>query len=144
MDNCRLCREEGGALVWSGADCRIVQVNDTSLPGFCRVIWHHHIAEMSALNHAQRNLLMRIAFGVEEIVTSAMKPLKINLASLGNQVPHLHWHIIPRYEDDPYFPDSIWSEKHRDTNGVVAFKRQAMAELLPTLIREQADSWQVS
>lgn len=129
MDNCRLCREEGGALVWSGADCRIAQVNDISLSGFCRVIWHHHIAEMSALNHAQRNLLMRIFVGVEEIVTSAMKPLKINLASLGNQVPHLHWHIIPRYEDDPYFPDSIWSEKHRDTNGVVALKRQAMAEL---------------
>ena len=141
MDSCRLCREEGGALVWSGADCRIVQVSDTSLPGFCRVIWHHHIAEMSALNHAQRNLLMRVVVGVEEIVASAMKPLKINLASLGNQVPHLHWHIIPRYEDDPYFPDSIWSEKHRDTNKVVALKRQAMAELLPSLIREQADNW---
>jgi diadenosine tetraphosphate (Ap4A) HIT family hydrolase len=141
MDSCRLCREEGGALVWSGADCRIVQVSDTSLPGFCRVIWHHHIAEMSALNHAQRNLLMRVVVGVEEIVANTMKPLKINLASLGNQVPHLHWHIIPRYEDDPYFPDSIWSEKHRDTNKVVALKRQAMAELLPSLIREQADSW---
>ena len=141
MDSCRLCREEGGALVWSGADCRIVQVSDTSLPGFCRVIWHHHIAEMSALNHAQRNLLMRVVVGVEEIVASAMKPLKINLASLGNQVPHLHWHIVPRYEDDPYFPDLIWSEKHRDTNEVVALKRQAMAELLPSLIREQADNW---
>jgi diadenosine tetraphosphate (Ap4A) HIT family hydrolase len=141
MDSCRLCREEGGALVWSGADCRIVQVSDTSLPGFCRVIWHHHIAEMSALNHAQRNLLMRVVVGVEEIVANTMKPLKINLASLGNQVPHLHWHIIPRYEDDPYFPDSIWSEKHRDTNKVVALKRQAMAELLPSLIKEQADSW---
>ena len=141
MDSCRLCREEGGALVWSGADCKIVQVSDTSLPGFCRVIWHHHIAEMSALNHAQRNLLMRVVVGVEEIVANTMKPLKINLASLGNQVPHLHWHIIPRYEDDPYFPDSIWSEKHRDTNKVVALKRQAMAELLPSLIREQADNW---
>jgi diadenosine tetraphosphate (Ap4A) HIT family hydrolase len=141
MDSCRLCREEGGALVWSGADCKIVQVSDTSLPGFCRVIWHHHIAEMSALNHAQRNLLMRVVVGVEEIVANTMKPLKINLASLGNQVPHLHWHIVPRYEDDPYFPDSIWSEKHRDTNKVVALKRQAMAELLPSLIREQADSW---
>jgi diadenosine tetraphosphate (Ap4A) HIT family hydrolase len=107
MDNCRLCREEGGALVWSGADCRIDQVNDASLPGFCRVIWHHHIAEMSALNHAQRNLLMRIVLGVEEIVTSGMKPIKSNLASLGSRVPHLHWHLIPRYEDDPYFAGSI-------------------------------------
>ena len=141
MDSCRLCKEEGGALIWSGEDCRIVQVNDPGLPGFCRVIWHQHVAEMSALNHAQRHLLMRIVVGVEEVIASAMKPLKINLASLGNQVPHLHWHIIPRYGDDPYFPDSVWSEKRRDTNEVVALKRQAMAELLPVLIREKADSW---
>jgi diadenosine tetraphosphate (Ap4A) HIT family hydrolase len=99
---------------------------------------------MSALNHTQRNLLMRIVVGVEEVVASAMKPVKINLASLGNQTPHLHWHIISRYEDDPYFPDSIWSEKHRNTNEVIALKRQATAELLPGLIREQADSWLVS
>jgi len=144
MDSCRLCKEEGGALIWSGEDCRIVQVNDPGLPGFCRVIWHQHIAEMSALNNAQRHLLMRIVVDVEEVIASAMKPVKINLASLGNQVPHLHWHIIPRYEDDPYFPDSVWSKKRRDTNEVVALKRQAMAELLPVLIREQADSWRVS
>ena len=141
MDSCRLCKEEGGALIWSGEDCRIVQVNDPGLPGFCRVIWHQHIAEMSALNHAQRHLLMRIVVDVEEVIASAMKPVKINLASLGNQVPHLHWHVIPRYVDDPYFPDSVWSEKRRDTHEVVALKRQAMAELLPVLIREKADSW---
>ena len=87
---------------------------------------------------------MRIVVGVEEVIASAMKPVKINLESLGNQVPHLHWHIIPRYEDDPYFPDSVWSEKHRDTNEAVALKRQAMAEMLPVLIREKADSWRGS
>lgn len=144
MDSCRLCKEEGGALIWSGEDCRIVQVNDPGLPGFCRVIWHQHIAEMSALNNAQRHLLMRIVVDVEEVIASAMKPVKINLASLGNQVPHLHWHIIPRYEDDPYFPDSIWSGKHRDTGRTAALERQAMAASLPSLISQQADSWLVS
>lgn len=144
MDSCRLCKEHGGALIWSGLDCRIVQIDDAVLPGFCRVIWHDHVTEMSALNRAQRNLLMSIVLGVEEVIASVMEPLKINLASLGNQEPHLHWHIIPRYADDPYFPDSIWSEKHRDTGDIVALKRQAMAESLPSLIRQQVDSWLVS
>jgi diadenosine tetraphosphate (Ap4A) HIT family hydrolase len=144
MDSCRLCKEEGGSLIWSGVDCRIVQVSDPELPGFCRVIWHQHVAEMSELNQSQRDLLMRVVVGVEEVIASTMKPAKINLASLGNQVPHLHWHIIPRYEDDPYFPDSIWSEKRRDTSESVAQERRLLADFLPGLIREQADRWLVS
>jgi len=144
MDSCRLCKQVGGSLIWSGVDCRIVQVTDSDLPGFCRVIWHQHVAEMSGLDHAQRALLMRVVVGVEEVIASTMKPAKINLAALGNQVPHLHWHIIPRYEDDPYFPDSIWSEKRRDTGEAVVTRRRAMAERLPGLIGEQADSWLVS
>lgn len=144
MDSCRLCKEEGGSLIWSGVDCRIVQVSDPDLPGFCRVIWHQHVAEMSGLSHSRRDLLMRVVIGVEEVIAIAMKPAKINLASLGNQVPHLHWHIIPRYEDDLYFPDSIWSEKRRDTSATVIAERQARAELLPGLIRERVDSWLVS
>jgi diadenosine tetraphosphate (Ap4A) HIT family hydrolase len=144
MDSCRLCNQEGGSLIWSGVDCRIVQVVDPDLPGFCRVIWHQHVAEMSGLNQAQRELLMRVVVGVEEVIARTMKPAKINLAALGNQVPHLHWHIIPRYEDDPYFPDSIWSEKRRDTSETVVARRQAMAERLPGLIGKQVDSWLVS
>jgi hypothetical protein len=38
---------------------------------------------------------------------------KVNLASLGNQVPHLHWHVIPRFKDDPHFPFAIWGRKMR-------------------------------
>ena len=144
MESCRLCKEEGGSLIWSGVDCRIVQVSDPVLPGFCRVIWHRHVTEMSGLNQSQSGLLMRVVVGVEEIIASTMRPAKINLASLGNQVPHLHWHIIPRYDDDPYFPDSIWSEKRRDTAESVARERHSMADLLPARIRKQADSWIIS
>lgn len=144
MDSCKLCREEGGSLIWSGVDCRIVQVNDPNLPGFCRVIWHQHVTEMSELDLSQRDLLMKVVIGVEEIIANTMKPAKINLASLGNQVPHLHWHIIPRYEDDPYFPDSIWSGKRRDTAESVARERLSMADSLAARISEQADSWIVS
>jgi diadenosine tetraphosphate (Ap4A) HIT family hydrolase len=44
-----------------------------------------------------------------------MQPDKINLASLGNVVPHLHWHVIPRFVDDPHFPNPVWGVKVRET-----------------------------
>jgi diadenosine tetraphosphate (Ap4A) HIT family hydrolase len=43
-----------------------------------------------------------------------MQPDKINLASLGNVVPHLHWHVIPRFADDAHFPSPIWASPQRD------------------------------
>jgi diadenosine tetraphosphate (Ap4A) HIT family hydrolase len=51
---------------------------------------------------------------IEKIIKETIKPDKINIASLGNYVPHLHIHIIPRYKDDSWYPDSIWSNKHRE------------------------------
>ena len=52
--------------------------------------------------------------GLTESFKADRHPDKINLASLGNITPHLHWHIIPRYFEDNHFPDSIWSEKKRN------------------------------
>jgi diadenosine tetraphosphate (Ap4A) HIT family hydrolase len=37
----------------------------------------------------------------------------VNLASLGNITPHLHWHVIPRFADDPHFPNPIWAARIR-------------------------------
>ena len=104
MMNCVICSEESGTLIWRGDDCRVVLVSDPDLPGFCRVIWNRHVAEMSQLSHGERDLLMHLVFAVEGAVRSVMRPKKINLAALGNQVPHIHWHVIPRFEDDAFFP----------------------------------------
>ena len=46
-------------------------------------------------------------------------PAKVNLASLGTQVPHLHWHVIPRFTDDPHYPQPIWSTARRAREGVL-------------------------
>jgi len=56
---------------------------------------------------------MRVVFAAEQALRQLMQPTKINLASLGNQVAHLHWHIIPRFADDKHFPGSIWGEARR-------------------------------
>lgn len=56
---------------------------------------------------------MRVVFAAESALRELMRPAKINLASLGNRVAHLHWHVIARFSDDRHFPDSVWSEAQR-------------------------------
>jgi diadenosine tetraphosphate (Ap4A) HIT family hydrolase len=51
---------------------------------------------------------MRVVFEVETTLLECLRPHKMNLASLGNSVPHVHWHVIPRFRDDPHFPSPSW------------------------------------
>lgn len=112
---CELCNQPGGTVLWRSAQCRVVRVDDPAYPGFCRVIWASHVREMSDLRADERDALMRVVFGVESVLRSVFSPDKINLASLGNVVPHLHWHVIPRWHDDRHFPEPIWGRVQRET-----------------------------
>lgn len=113
MSVCPLCAPEQETVLWQGALCRVIVVPDARYAGFCRVIWRAHIKEMSDLSTIQRQHLMSVVFAVEEVLREVMCPDKINLASLGNQVPHLHWHVIPRFADDAHFPDPVWAAVRR-------------------------------
>jgi diadenosine tetraphosphate (Ap4A) HIT family hydrolase len=138
MKNCVLCSDlkpDEGQLIWRGDDCRIISVNDPDLPGFCRVIWNHHVAEMTDLSYGEREHLMSLVFVVEEAIRQVMKPAKVNLAALGNMVPHIHWHVIPRFTDDAFFPGSVWSARARDTSASILAERRQAALELPDLIR---------
>jgi diadenosine tetraphosphate (Ap4A) HIT family hydrolase len=106
-NSCELCSAPGGEVLWSDECCRVVRVTGhegTAFPGFCRVIWQPHVVEMSDLTEAEAGHLMRIVAAVERTLRELLAPDKINLASLGNLVPHLHWHVIPRWHDDSHFP----------------------------------------
>jgi diadenosine tetraphosphate (Ap4A) HIT family hydrolase len=70
---------------------------------------------MTDLAPQLRNELMNTVFAVESAVREVMLPDKINLASLGNMTPHLHWHVIPRHLDDKHFPNPIWGSQVRET-----------------------------
>ena len=139
MTNCVFCKEEPkpeeGQLIWRGDDCRVILVNDSDLPGFCRVIWNHHIAEMTDLSHGAREHLMALVFVVEEAIRNVMHPDKINIASLGNMVPHIHWHVIPRYKDDAFFPGSAWSQKIQQVPVENLEVRKQLAQELPRAIK---------
>jgi diadenosine tetraphosphate (Ap4A) HIT family hydrolase len=111
---CELCNTPGGQLLWHDHLCRIVLVDDANYPGFCRVILQQHVKEMSDLPVVERTRLMEIVFATEQAVRDTMQPDKINLASFGNMIPHIHWHVIPRFVDDRHFPNSIWGEAQRE------------------------------
>jgi len=125
---CELCTSMGGELVWQDESCRVVLVDDAAYPGFCRVILKRHVAEMSDLDQGERQHLMNVVHAVECAVRLALQPDKINLASLGNVVPHLHWHVIPRWCEDRHFPSPIWAEPRRP-HAVPAILPDALANL---------------
>ena len=113
FEDCELCGSPGGEVVWEDGICRVVMVADSDYPGFCRVILHRHLREMTDLPHRERMRLMTVLFAVETAVRCLYQPDKINLASLGNITPHVHWHLIPRWRDDRHFPQTVWGTPQR-------------------------------
>lgn len=113
MNSCPLCHPGNETVLWRDAHCRVILVGDADYPGFCRVIWQQHAKEMTELAESERARLMQVVFAAEQTLRELLEPDKINLASLGNQVPHLHWHVIPRFSDDAHFPDPVWAARKR-------------------------------
>ncbi len=115
MTSCPLCETESENVLWRDARCRVILAEDADYAGFCRVIWQAHVKEMTDLDVADRSHLFSVVLAVEAVLRELMQPAKINLASFGNQVPHLHWHVIPRFIDDAHFPDPVWAARRRKT-----------------------------
>lgn len=110
---CPLCASDGGLLVFRNNDLRIIQASEAGFPAFYRVVWARHVAEFSALTAAERQTCMEAVIVVEKILLAQLKPAKINLAALGNSVPHLHWHVIARFDWDSHFPAPVWAAAQR-------------------------------
>jgi diadenosine tetraphosphate (Ap4A) HIT family hydrolase len=111
---CALCQPSSNPILWQDDFCRVVLLNDADYPAYCRVELLAHVKEMTDLAPAQRARMMKTVFAVETAIREIFKPDKINLASLGNKTPHIHWHVIPRFENDKHFPNSHWGEVVRD------------------------------
>jgi diadenosine tetraphosphate (Ap4A) HIT family hydrolase len=114
MMNCELCRAEGENTLFQDERLRVILVDEPDYPGFCRVIWHDHVKEMTDLSPDDRKHLLDWVLRTEQALRDVLHPDKINLATLGNVVPHLHWHVIPRFSDDRHFPSPIWAAPRRE------------------------------
>jgi diadenosine tetraphosphate (Ap4A) HIT family hydrolase len=113
MSACPLCEPKTETVLYQNEQLRVILVTDQALVlAYCRVIWQQHVAEMTDLSTTERQTLMDMVYFVESQMRHILQPQKINLASFGTMVPHQHWHVIARFSDDAYYPDSIWSQAH--------------------------------
>jgi diadenosine tetraphosphate (Ap4A) HIT family hydrolase len=123
---CPLCEGDGGQLIVRRPAWRVVRVvgpEAAAFPGFYRVIWNTHVAEFTDLADAEQSQCLRAVAAVERVVREHLRPDKVNLASLGNVVPHLHWHVVARYIHDSHFPAPVWAAAQRPADA------QALAAL---------------
>jgi len=116
MTTCPLCLPTPFETLWADDFCRVVLLNDTDYPAYCRVELLAHVKEMSDLPPPERAKMMKVVFAVETALREVIQPDKINLASLGNKTPHIHWHVIPRFSNDKHFPNSHWGEAIRESH----------------------------
>ena len=112
--DCALCATRDTPAIWRDARLRVISAADPDYPGFLRVIWLAHVREMTDLEPAEREHCLLVVFAVERALRDTLRPDKINVASLGNQVSHVHWHVIPRFIDDAHFPEPVWGARQRD------------------------------
>lgn len=114
---CVLCREHAGVPLWQDDAWRVIRAEDADFPAFYRVVARHHVGEFSALLAPERLRCMDLVCTIERVLIEQLQPTKINLAALGNMVPHLHWHVIARFEWDSHFPQAVWGARQREVAG---------------------------
>jgi diadenosine tetraphosphate (Ap4A) HIT family hydrolase len=127
---CPLCEGPGGDLVFEGAALRVIRTAEGGFPAFYRVVWNEHVPELSELAPADRALCLEAVVAVERSLRAHLQPVKINLAALGNLVPHLHWHVIARFDWDSHFPAPVWAPARRETPAALVARIAALRPLL--------------
>ncbi|MEP7359770.1 MAG: HIT family protein, partial [Anaerolineales bacterium] len=114
MDNCSLCppRPASNAHTLEVAPLSISTLylrRDQRFRGYCLLtIDARHATGLEELTAAEYNAFMSDLHQAVRAVRLAVTPDHMNYECLGNRSPHLHWHIIPRYRDDPRWGYPIW------------------------------------
>lgn len=112
---CKAC-----AGTWPARDHRITDCGltvaylfeDQYFPGWTMLVLKRHATELFDLTGEERSQLIEEVTAVARALAEVFKPVKINYGLLGNQLPHIHWHVVPRLADDPAPLDAVWGVKH--------------------------------
>lgn len=132
---CVLCEEPGGRVVFANPQLRVIHAHEPGLEAFYRVVWNGHVPEWSDLSEAERWHCIQAVTAVEQALREVLAPRKINIASLGNHVPHLHWHVIARFDWDGYFPAPVWTQAHTAAEQLPPEQVARLCALRPELER---------
>lgn len=115
MNTCPMCRkwEADADLQIAELDACYVTLNrDQFFPGYCFVFAKEHVTELFHLEVDRRHVVIDEVNRVAVALDALFRPAKMNYELLGNMVPHMHWHLVPRFTSDPLWPRPIWAEPH--------------------------------
>ena len=115
MNTCTMCQkweEEPELRIVELDHCHVLLNRDQFFPGYTLVFTREHVTELFHLDRDTRAAVMEevaaVAFGLYKL----FGPDKMNYELLGNMVPHMHWHLVPRFRSDRLWPRPIWAEPH--------------------------------
>jgi diadenosine tetraphosphate (Ap4A) HIT family hydrolase len=118
MNSCPMCtkwQDDADLRIAELDHCRVLLNRDQFFPGYTFVFTRTHVTELFHLDRPTRAAVMEEVTAVAAALYTAFSPAKINYELLGNMVPHMHWHLVPRFTHDSLWPRPIWSEPHDPT-----------------------------
>jgi len=89
-----------------------IEIENSEIP-WLKIFSQEPYKEFSDAPKELKEEIFRVLDIIEKEMIAFFSPTKINIASFGNYVPHLHWHIMARFENDSYFPEPMWGTKQR-------------------------------
>lgn len=92
-----------------------IQKEEATIP-WVKIFTQHPYKELSDCDEKTRDLLLKTMLIVEKTMLSYYRPTKINIALFGNYVPHVHIHVMARFEEDSHYPESMWGIKQRESH----------------------------
>jgi len=115
MTDCPMCRrwDDDSDLQVAELEHSFVVLNrDQYFPGYTLLFTRQHVTELFHLDRVVRSGLMEEVSRAAGALFTLFRPDKINYELLGNMVPHIHWHLVPRFSSEPLWPRPIWAEPH--------------------------------
>jgi diadenosine tetraphosphate (Ap4A) HIT family hydrolase len=98
--------------------------------GHCQLIFdRRHAARPDQLSAEEWTSWCADLFLAQAAIMRSVRADHINIESLGNVVPHLHWHIVPRYRSDPRWGAPIWQTEMPQTLLTAEDHHRLMASL---------------
>ena len=102
------------SVIYENENIRI-EVESSEIP-WLKIFTQHPYKEMSEVPGLVKFEIYDLLDTIEKEMLSYYNPKKINIASFGNYMPHVHWHIMARFEEDSFFPEPMWGTKQRESN----------------------------
>lgn len=92
-----------------------IEIHESDIP-WLKIFTKVNRKEFSECSREEKTVIWNTLDVIEKMMLEYYKPEKINIASFGNMLPHVHWHIMARFKNDSHFPEPMWGVKQRESS----------------------------